>query len=406
MTLRRFRCEPIKFSHTLVRGRGVRQTAARMRTALQVISTGGMYGAERVLLELAVFLRDAGWRSKVLVLDGAGAAPLTQAAAAQGIEARLLSEPGDSWLGQARKLQDYFRGERIDIAHSHGYKPSILLHWLGETRRRACIATCHSWYSVHWRLKLYERLDKRAMRRFAHVVAVSNEIEADLLASGVARERVSYVANGLEAQLPHHDARTAIRRELGMAPDHALILRVGRLARSKGNDVLLRALGRGPMPVPWKLALLGDGEEQTALRVLAEQLGIAVNVAFVGFKSNVADYLAAADVFTIPSLQEGLPMVLLEAMAARCPCVVTDVGAIASVIENERSGLVVPPGLDEPLFLALRRLLGAPEERNKLVETARSLYERDFSRQAMGSRYAAVYEQVYRAARAASDLPV
>jgi glycosyltransferase involved in cell wall biosynthesis len=370
-----------------------------MKTALQVISTGGMYGAERVLLELALHLRDMGWQSKVLAIDGAGAWPLVAAASAHGLSAHVLSAPGDSWFAQLRKLRAFLASEAIDCVHSHGYKPSIMLHLLGEPRRRACIATCHSWYSVNWRLKAYEWLDKRAMRAFPRVVAVSSEIQADLLASGVPSSVVSYIPNGLDLEQPHPDARRTVREELGLDQAETLVLRVGRLAVSKGNAVLLEALAAVRTAEPWRLALLGDGEEHDSLQRLAHELGIASKVTFLGFKANVADYLAAADVFAIPSLQEGLPMVLLEAMAAGCPCVVTDVGAIGSVIENGVSGMLVRPGNVQELSAAMQQLCDSHETRARYAAAANSRYRRNFSRAAMGRKYGEHYDALYELGR-------
>jgi glycosyltransferase involved in cell wall biosynthesis len=365
-----------------------------MPVALQVISTGGMYGAERVLLELASYLQAQGWDSRVLAIDGAGAVPLVSAARQRGLRAEVLSAQPLSWLQQARALASYVEQQSVDVVHSHGYKPDVLLAAMGQTKRRACIATCHSWYSVNLKLRVFEQLDKLSLRRFAAVIAVSEEIELDILRAGVSRARLQYIPNGLDPVVPAADARAQVRAELGLAATQQLLLRVGRLARSKGNDVLLRAIATLPSELQPTIAFLGDGEEQQALRQLAETLGVLPRVAFLGFRDNVQDYLAASDVFVIPSLQEGLPMVLLEAMAAACPVVATEVGAMGTVMVDREEGLLVPPGDVEALAGALKRMLSEPALAAACGAAARAAFQARFSRDAMGGRYASIYRDV------------
>ncbi len=370
----------------------------RMPRALQVISTGGMYGAERVLLELSRYLNDNGWDSRVLAIDGAGAAPLVAAARRMGMQADLFSDQSTGILAPSAKLTRFLDAQQIDLVHSHGYKPDILLALTGQPRRRACIATCHSWYSDNWKLRLYEKLDKRVLRSFAHVVGVSAEIEHSLLAAGLPRQLVSVVQNGLDPVLPAVDARAAIRAQLGIAEDCHFILRVGRLVEPKGNDILLRALANLPMK-NWHVVFLGEGATQYSLEAEADALRIRGLTTFCGFQPNVADYLAAADLFVSPSLQEGLPMVLLEAMAAGLPVISTSVGEIPSVLVNGRDGLLVNPGNTGQLRDAMATALSSPADRLRWSTQARATFTASFSRGAMGRSYGRLYDAVLQQSR-------
>ncbi|MEZ5512889.1 MAG: glycosyltransferase [Steroidobacteraceae bacterium] len=362
-----------------------------MRNALHIVSTSGLYGAERVLLELSQFLKQNSWNAQVLAIDGAGATPLVVAAGRMGIQAESFGRASSGTLGFAKRIAHYLDERSIDIVHSHGYKPNILLAMTGQPRRRVCIATCHSWYSNTLRLRAYEWLDKRALRSFHHVAAVSGEIERRLLAAQVSRSRVTVIKNGLDPEIPSISARRVIREQLGVPPGGLLLLRVGRLVAPKGNAILLHALAELPS-ANWRLAFVGGGEQLAETQQLAHSLGIASVTTFCGFRENVADYLAAADLFVSPSVSEGLPMVLLEAMAAGLPIVSTNVGEIPRVITSEKDGLLVPPGDVQPLRDALNRAMTNSSQRARWGDEARRTYSEGYSRRAMGVAYLKIYD--------------
>ncbi len=380
------------YCRVVARLSGVRQTGA-MPTAVQVVSTGGVYGAERVMLELARYLSDHGWESRVLAIDGAGAEPLAQAARAAGLAGDVL-EPraGGDWA-MRRHLAEYLDRHRIDVVHSHGYKPSILLGLTRQQARRVCFTTCHSWYRGTAALRIYEYLEKRIVRSFDHVFAVSDQIERELLEARVPRHQLTYIRNGLDAAAPVADARIRIRAEHAVGPKQRLLVRAGRLHPTKGNEYLLHALAMLVTRHDLRLLFLGEGEEREALEVLANSLGLSERVAFIGFRANVADYLAAADVFVSPSLAEGLPMVLIETMAARCPLVTTNVGAIPSLATDGVHALVVPPKDSAALAGAIERILVEPDLGRRLADAAYEEYARSYSRAAMCRGYLAVYNQ-------------
>src|SRR6202000_3399637 len=129
--------------------------------------------------------------------------------------------------------------ESRTVVHSHGYKPDVLLGALGIHRRLACFATCHSWYSATTKMKVFEYLDKRALRRFDHVAAVSDEIYRDLLASGAPAERVSRITNGISVPRIDAAARETIRSGWNLAHDEKLVVQIGRLTSSKCKPILL-----------------------------------------------------------------------------------------------------------------------------------------------------------------------
>jgi glycosyltransferase involved in cell wall biosynthesis len=370
-----------------------------MKAALQLVSTGGMYGAERVLLELANYVQSHGWQSHVVAIDGGGADAVVSAARVRGLEATQLSAGATSVASQARAMAQYVEAHDIDVVHSHGYKPSVLMSVMAQTRARVRIATCHGWLRGSAKLRLYEYLEKRALRGFDAVVAVSPEIRAKLARAGVQTDRLHLIANGLDATAPRPFARASVRRELGIPDQCCLLVCIGRLDAAKGNSLLLRAVAKLPADCrDWSLAIVGDGAEREHLPALARQLGLSPRVTFLGYRSDIADMLAAADVFVLPSLMEGLPMVLLEAMAATRAIVATTVGAIPDVVADDAQALLVAPGDVDGLVTAVGRFLADPELRARLGGAAAQRHQTSFSRAVMGRLYLDLYEGLYTAA--------
>jgi glycosyltransferase involved in cell wall biosynthesis len=369
--------------------------------AVQLISTGGFYGAERTLLELATFLRDQGWDSRIVVLEGNGAGEMTRRAADNGIACQAFVTSGRlGLLPMLRRLRAMLAQESRAVIHSHGYKPDILLAALGVPRRLPCLATCHSWYSTTVKLKALEYVDKWAVRRFDHVVAVSDEIYRDLRASGMPDARVSRINNAISIPVLDTD-RNKIRAEWNVAPDEKLVVQIGRLAKSKRNALLLEAVAALPGDIAVRVVFVGDGEEREALGAYARELKIDGRVIFAGYRRNAPAIMAAADVLAITSNQEGLPIVILEAMAVGCPIIATAVGAIPQVLNGE-SAWIIPVDDDAGLMQALREALSDTSVAKDRAAVAKSVFLGSYERDVMGQRYLELYERAWRARMVAS----
>ena len=365
--------------------------------AIQLTSTGGFYGAERTLFELATFLLEQGWDSRIIVLEGSGAAEMMRRAAEHGIACETYVPSGRLGLWpMQRRLRATLARESRAVVHSHGYKPDILLAALGVPRRLPCLATCHSWYSSTAKLKALEYLDKRSVGRFDHVVAVSDEIYRDLLASGTPTARLSRIDNAISIPVLDPNEKNKIRAEWNIAPNEKLIVQVGRLAKSKRNALLLRALADLPANIAVKVAFVGDGEERAALAAYAREAGLEGRVIFAGYRRDSQAIMAAADVLAITSNKEGLPIVLLEAMAVGCPIIATAVGAIPQIL-SPKSAWIVPVDDNVALVQALQEALGETVPAGARAAEAKSIFLRSYERDVMGQRYLELYERAWRA---------
>jgi glycosyltransferase involved in cell wall biosynthesis len=178
------------------------------------------------------------------------------------------------------------------------------------------------------------------------------------------------------------------------------LINVARLNWKKNQACLLRAVALASREIPdLCLWLVGDGAEAGALRQLAGELGIADRVHFAGERKDVGDWLAQADLFVLSSLTEGLPISLLEAMAAGLPFVVTNVGAMPEVAELSGAGTVVEANRPEPLAAAIVQSARNRSQLSEMAARARRSYEQHFTPDRMVAAYSTLYEECRRGRR-------
>ncbi|HEU6453785.1 MAG TPA: glycosyltransferase [Gemmatimonadaceae bacterium] len=374
-----------------------------LRVAL-LLESDGPGGAETMLLNLGEELRRRG--HDVLPLGPAGR---TGWLAAQFRERGFAPE---SYVMRhaldpacARQLADILRSHRIQVAHSHEFTMGVYGAIAASRAGSRHIITMHGgrYYAERGRRRAAMRW---AVRRSDALVAVSDATARDLRATlRLPHDAVAVVHNGIPFR---EGQRATLRNELGIAEDELLLVAVGNLYPVKGHAVLLRALGElrrsGVVAdVRWRLAIAGRGEEEEKLRALATEEGLAERVTLLGFRSDVPDILAAADLFVMPSLSEGLPLALVEAMAAALPVVVSDVGGVSEVAVAGREAILVPPGDVARLAEGVSTLLSDPAARAALGAAARARAVRDFSVSTMCEAYERLYRGEVAARSSARD---
>jgi glycosyltransferase involved in cell wall biosynthesis len=329
----------------------------------------------------------------VVALEGGGAAGLLSEAASRGLSAEAFAVGGRLGLWpMVARLRRLLRRYPQAIVHSHGYKPDILLAGLGVPRRMTCMATCHNWISDARKMRFLEALDKRALANFHHVIAVSPAIARELAASGVPDTRISVIDNGIGIPQAEEGARSAVRAELNIQPADAVLVHIGRLANSKRIDRLLQALAQLKDGRVTHLLLAGEGEQRASLAELAARLGLTGRVHLCGYRSDVGRLLTAADVMVLSSEREGLPIVILEAMATGCPIIATRVGAIPDVLTDGEHARLVPPNDADALRGAIDEVLAQPAAAAARARNAYGRYLAHYSRESMGARYLRLYE--------------
>ncbi|UCC30628.1 MAG: glycosyltransferase [Phycisphaerales bacterium] len=209
----------------------------------------------------------------------------------------------------------------------------------------------------------------------------------------IPRNRLRLVKGGIDPT-PLQNATPVDRSAPGIPADGALILWVGRLDPVKGLETLIGAFQSMDVDTDAHLLLVGDGPLRTRLRNKIDRLGLAKRIHLLGARDDVPALLKAADVFAFPSRTEGLPNALLEAMAARCPIVTTDVPGCRDLIEHETTGLVVPYGDTTALATAVLRLLHDRAAAKRLGERAAELVTQRWHIEQTFDAYADIYEAI------------
>jgi glycosyltransferase involved in cell wall biosynthesis len=193
------------------------------------------------------------------------------------------------------------------------------------------------------------------------------------------------------------------RKELGLPPEGPIIGTVGRLVPIKGHTWLLRAVPRVLAEFPQVcVVLIGDGPMQDELKELAAELGISPHVVFLGTRPDIPECLAALDLFVLPSLNEGMGRVLLEAMAVGCPVVATRVGGIPDIVTDGATGLLVPPRDDRALAEAILTLLRDRSRRAAYGEAAKRHVDGRFDIKTMVHNIERLYDEVWQEKRSAT----
>ena len=259
------------------------------------------------------------------------------------------------------------------------------------------ITTCHNWLGDDMKMKSYARLDKVFLNRFDRVVAVSEVIREELVSARIPSEKIVTIYNGID--LKRFQCRgepKKAKKAFGIQEDFKVVGAVGRLSEEKGHTFLLRA-ARDAILAGENLAFLivGDGPLRAKLEEQARGQGKgALQIVFAGTRTDVDRLYGLMDVFVLPSLTEGLPMALLEAIASKRPVVATRVGGVPQVIEDGFSGRLVDPGDAKALAGAIRGILADPKAGRRMAEKAYETVRRTFSADAMVQRYLEVYEEM------------
>jgi glycosyltransferase involved in cell wall biosynthesis len=360
---------------------------------LHIISSSGMYGAEAVILNLSRALNEGGHCSMVGVFSNA-ANPnmqLHERAMEEGIESYEIACAGQIDRATIAAIRELAVRTRADVVHAHGYKADIYVYLALRRAGIAMVSTCHTWYDTDWMLTFYGKVDRLVLRKFARVVAVSDEVKQRLLQAGVREERIDLVRNGIDLR-PFDGAVPSLRGEPGL--EGALIVGlVGRLSWEKGIEIFLETAARVLMEVPdAKFVVVGDGPDAEKLEALIDELKIRGSVRMLGRREGMPSVYASLDVMVSSSRQEGLPMAILEGMASGLPLVAAAVGEVPALVLNGRTGVLVGAGDVEALAAGIVELLRDAEKRARLGAGARRLIEEEYSAGRMTADYLRVYE--------------
>jgi glycosyltransferase involved in cell wall biosynthesis len=359
---------------------------------LHVFSSAGLYGAEYVALGLMPALRAHGIDSSLLCINNPRTPEqhLHARATALGLVTENIPCSGRFDLTTIRRLHAIIENQPNAIVHTHGYKGTFYASLANRRNAIPMVATLHGWVTRTASLRLYQWLEVRLLRRFQRLCIVSEEQRAPLMQAGIAAGKIRFIENGIDTSRFRPDVVPLSRAEFGIPEDAFLFGAAMRLRVEKNPLGLIDAFAEATREVPqaW-LVIAGEGPLHGPIEERARMLGVTSKLRLLGARNDLERFYTMLDCFVLPSLREGLPLALLEAMASARPVICSSVAQIPDVV----SGLdvqLIPPGNKDALVAALKRGM---DQRPPLMQL-RSRVESQYSVARMARDYAVVYEEV------------
>jgi glycosyltransferase involved in cell wall biosynthesis len=372
-----------------------RRRPAVVLDARVVRGSGG--GPDKTILNSPRFLEPAGYRNLCVYLrppGDPGFERLRRQAAARRAPLFEIDDRGPLDAGVVPRLLNLCRRERVRVWHGHDYKTNALGLLLSRFWPMRLITTVHGWVHHTARTPLYYWIDRLSLRRYEKVVCVSADLYDECLRAGVPAGRCELIENGID--LDDYARRWGVaeaKRRLGLDPDRLLVGAAGRLSPEKGFDLLIRCVDRllrDGRDVD--LVVVGEGDQRGELEALIARVGRGDRIRLLGYRSDLPDWFEAMDVFALSSLREGLPNVVLEAMALETPVVATRVAGVPRLVCDGENGLLVEPNARDELTAALARLLADPALRARLARAGRRTVEAGYSFAARMDKVRALYD--------------
>lgn len=357
---------------------------------LQVVYCFGIGGSESVARDIALNMTD-GCTHGVAALEYDG--PLRRTLEERNVRTFVINRQPEERISPMFRLWKAMRQFRPDILHTH-HLYELFYAWPGALLSRARIVhTEHEYFSL-MTSKACFRL--RQLSRFCSAVTGVNEETSSFLRAkvGIPAHKVHTVVNGIDLRR-FQQARLA-KKELGMSDDDLVAGIVARLHPVKDHAMLLDTFRFVVDQEPRaKLLIIGDGAERHNLEQQAEQLGLGGHVRFLGARSDVPDILQCLDVFVLSSKEEGLPLCILEAMAAAKPVIATNVGGIPTVVRPDDNGMLVVSGDSRAMANALLCLFNDNERRVRLGMNGRRLVEQRYDLKQSIAAYHSLYSRAH-----------
>ncbi len=355
---------------------------------LQGLEFGGL---EKMVCDLAKGVKKRGLDVRVCLFDEKGifASELED----DGIFVTLIKRNQGIDFFYPFKLASFIKSQNIDVIHAHNSTAWFYSVFAGIITQRPLVYTEHdrSFPSSFKIRTLHFLFSKRSK-----VVAVSNAIKKELKRFEWVRD-VQVIFNGIDEK--HFsplskEEKMKHRENMGFSRDDVLLINVGRMDRLKNQSVLLRVLKK--LPVQTKLLLVGDGENYQKLKDKTKIWGLEDRVFFFGKRRDVNKLLRISDIFVFPSLSEGLPLAIIEAMASGLPIVASDVGGIPELVKEKVNGFLIKPTSFNSIEKAIFNLINNSSLKEEMGRNSERLFKESFTLSSMCKAYMEIYQKVFR----------
>jgi len=308
--------------------------------------TGSGGGPDKTILRSAALLDDSKYRAVAAYLHPAGDRgidALRGTAARFGMDMHTIPERGPVDWRAVRLMRDLCKRLHVQVWHAHDYKTDILGRLISRWHPMKLVTTMHGFTGETWRTRLYAKLSRGALRRYDRVLAVSPQLMRYAAECGVHPDKLRHVPNGIDLrEYKRKQPRERAKYALGLARDEHAIAVVARFSVEKGVDRAVRLFAQLREQRPdTRLHLIGDGPQRAELEALVDRLGLTYAVRWWGWQKDARPILEAMDTLVLPSRTEGLPNVVLEAMAIGLPIAATRVGAVPDALNNGECGVLL-----------------------------------------------------------------
>lgn len=366
---------------------------------LETIRQGKIGGGETHVLDLVRELDKEVYEPVVLSFtDG----PMIDALKELGIRTYIIHTETPFDIRKWKQVRQLLQEEKIDLLHAHGTRANSNTFWSARQLGIPIIYTVHGWSFHQDQKPLVRQLRTMGERLLVEHAAVTVCVSKSNLEDGrslFGKRQATVIKNGVNTQKFNPAATyNDVRAELGIPQNKLLVGYIARITKQKDPLTLIRAIGQIPVSINMHFLVIGDGELKAETLQLAEQLQVQHRITFLPFRQDVPAILQAIDIYCLPSLWEGLPIGLLEAMAMRKAVVASAIDGTKEVIVSGENGLLIPPASPDKLAEALVLLAQDKALRLNLGIAAQATIAAAYNVQEMTRQVENLYTKVLTAA--------
>lgn len=367
------------------------------RKVLHLIGSNLVGGPEKQILHHAVDMKDSDYDIEVGSFHDLNDRPEVLVVAEQH-NLGTVCLPGGVHMGLVDELSQILRQRPGYLLCTHGFKSNVVGYLAAQRTRTRHIAFLRGWTAENLRVSFYEVLERQALKRAQWVVCVSRKQAEQVAKLRGKRVPPFVIPNAMLPPYQRKQEKVVSREALGIAADAFVFGSVGRLSPEKGHRFMISAFHElctnAEITRPLHLIVVGDGREQPSLETQAAQLGIASRTTLAGFQGSPGEWMRLFDCLVQPSLTEGTPNSVLEAMCLKVPVVATAVGGVVDLITHEKNGLLASSGDPHALAAQMQRMMDSVELRDQIVTQALSSSQ-EYSPALQRERLIAAYEAAF-----------
>lgn len=363
---------------------------------LHVIGGGEVGGAEELVLTLMKLLDPAKYQPFLLCLCPG---PFAALAAEQGFPASVISMKHRLDLSTINPLGEYLREQQINLVHTHGVRANLVARLAAAREGLPVVTTVHSVlrydYDLPFKAIFARYLTMLTNKHSNKFIAISHAIAEEIHQMGVPRDKIVIIHNGLDTgKFSTPRKGDEVRQELDLNPEWPTVTMIARLHPVKGHQYFLQA-ARQVIDAGFKaqFLIIGEGFQRRRIEQQVRELGLAEVVKMPGYYSSIEDIYEVTDLLCVPSLMEGLGLVVLEGMYFNVPVVASNTGGIPEIISDQVDGLLVEPRDYKALAQAILNILQNPDLATRLTQKGRQKVEQ-FSQENMAKKVEQVYQEV------------